>query len=129
MVNKKFIWSDEYNVESEITNEEHRHFFEIANKIIDMANDSKTERNVLFGVICEFGNYALYHIDQEEETLKKSNDPRDKAHIEAHKLFREKVKKFIDCGENKNEDIVKIADDVISFLMAWINDHISIPHK
>ena len=121
---KKFVWSDEYNMESEAVNEQHRHFFEIANKVVDIVNDDKTDRSILFGTICQLGDYAIYHLDEEEKILKKSNDPSAQAHVEDHKLFREKVKEFIDRGRSESEDMKKLANEVVSFLMTWITNHI-----
>jgi len=123
MINK-FIWSDEYNTESEIINEQHRKFFEIANKIVDLVNSGNTNRDVLFNAICQLGDYASYHIGIEEETLLKSNDPSAQSHIEDHKLFREEVKKYVDRARDMTANVNTLAGDVASFVITWLTNHI-----
>ena len=35
----KFIWKDEYGVGIQLIDEQHKHFFEIVNKILDLADN------------------------------------------------------------------------------------------
>ena len=62
---KKFIWTIEYSVGIESIDEQHQHFFDITNKILELSESGSSEGRDLFESLEELGNYAFYHLDTE----------------------------------------------------------------
>ncbi len=125
---KKFIWTLEYSVGIESIDEQHRHFFDIANKILELADLKDSDGRELFESLEELGNYAFYHLKTEEEYFDKFNFALAEEHVAAHDLYRKKVNEFMDRAR-KGEDIKKIMNEAASYSGEWLLTHILVMDK
>ncbi len=125
---KKFVWTQEYSVGIESIDEQHQHFFDIANKIMEMSDSNSSEGRDLFESLEELGNYAFYHLDTEENYFDEYNFEGKEEHVNAHNLFRKKVNEFMDRAR-KGEDIKKIMNEAASYSGEWLLQHILIMDK
>lgn len=115
----KFIWTQEYSVGIESIDEQHKHFFGIANKIMDKE---------IFGALEELGDYAFYHLETEENYFDKFNYGGASEHIAVHNEYREKVQDMMDRAR-QGEDIKKIAKEAASYSGEWLFKHILVMDK
>lgn len=120
-----FAWKDEYSVNVQEIDEQHK-------KIINMLNELYTafmlkEHRIKIGsIVAELGEYANYHFTTEEKYFKEFGYSEQRAHIIEHELFNEKVKLF--CEEYKvNKSALTFT--VINFLKDWLNKHILVEDK
>ena len=121
----KFVWTPEFSVGVKMFDEHHQHWFEMANKIYDLANESVIDKEKLLILITEFGNYALYHLSAEEEFFKEYGYPDSELHIKFHNLHRQKIKEYLEEIQKLQSDIQKIAKDLNEFAEKWLIDHIA----
>lgn len=122
--NNKFIWSSDYSVGVKVIDEQHQHFFDIINEVYDVLEKNGDKLEHLTNVIGELGNYALYHFSTEEEFFGKFNYEGAKQHIEAHDLFREKMRQYIAEVRNHGVDTKRLAADTADFAKEWLSKHI-----
>jgi len=125
---KKFIWTIEYSVGVESIDEQHQHFFDIANKILELVDSESSEGRVLFESLEELGNYAFYHLKTEEDYFDKFNFALAQEHVDAHNLYRKKVNEMMDRAR-KGEDIKKIMKEAASYSGEWLLNHILVMDK
>ena len=121
---EKFIWEDKYSVGIKIIDEQHQHFFEIANEIFDLLNKKEVSgENIVTGVT-NLGNYAFYHLSTEEKYFKEFNYDGAGDHVQVHDLFREKVSAFLDRIMDAKDNPEAIADEMAGFSENWLAHHI-----
>src|SRR5690554_2210683 len=99
---EKFTWSEEYSVGVALINDQHKHFFEIANKIVDLVLKENVSQEAILKAAVELGDYAFYHMNTEEEYFKEFNYEEAEPHVNAHNLYREKVSKYLDKARAGN---------------------------
>jgi len=120
----KFIWKDEYGVGIQLIDEQHKHFFEIVNKILDLADNKFSAKEELSAIINELGNYAMYHLGTEEEYFDIFKYPDAVIHIDRHNKYREIIKKYMDRVQNEKNDVKKLTEEVASYSGSWLSNHI-----
>ncbi len=120
----KFVWTDEYGVGIQIIDEQHRHFFEIVNKIFALADNEQSTKEELFFLASELGNYAMYHLGTEEEYFDKFKYPDAILHVSSHNQYREMIKKYLDRAKNEEAGVKKLVEEVASFSGNWLSHHI-----
>ena len=91
-----FKWNDNYSVGISEIDEQHQHFFELANNIHELLIDDVFEkRHELVMVFEELANYAFYHFDTEEVYLRKFQCEVYEFHIRKHNEFRNRIKNYL----------------------------------
>ena len=126
---KKFIWTDEYSLGISVVDEQHQHFFEIANKIYDMLEKEKNKRTDIVIIINELRDYAFYHLATEEKYFNQFAYSGMAEHMKQHSMFRQKSDEYLSRVENTNEDLEKLALEVTDFATNWLSLHIIVSDK
>lgn len=119
----KFIWTQEYSVGIESIDEQHRHFFDIANKILGIMEAKSLLEKAIFEVLEELGDYAFYHLETEENYFDKFNYGGASEHIAVHNEYRGKVQDMMD-RIRQGGDIKKIAKEAALYSGEWLFKHI-----
>jgi hemerythrin-like metal-binding protein len=123
----KFKWSKKYSVKIKSLDEQHKNFFNLANKILDIVKKKEISQHELLRLVSEFGNYALYHLSTEEEYFKKCNY-QDPLHIQAHNAYREKMNS-LHIKIRQGDRPKKIAEDLANYAINWLTKHILVMDK
>ena len=126
---EKFIWSDEYSVGIKETDEDHKRFFDIANRLIDLLNGYEATRESLIATMKEIGDYAASHFAEEEAHFDTENYTEAPRHIAAHELFRRRVAFYMRSLDEPGADIRQLASEIATFSVYWLSDHILLMDK
>lgn len=119
----EFVWNEDYKVNVKIFDEQHQHFFELANKVNNLVESGESDKQKILTVISEFGDYGLYHLAAEDECFKKYNYEDREAHMKAHEAYREKIKEYLE-QTRETDDARKIAEELVYFSIQWLKNHI-----
>jgi len=125
----KFIWTDEYSVGIKSIDEQHRHFFEIVNSIIDLAGKEDISKDDLLASLGELGDYALYHFGNEEGYFDKFGYEEAPQHIAEHNQYREKIKEYFNKVQGGGADVKELAGEISSYPGGWLVNHILLVDK
>ncbi len=120
---EKIIWKNEYSVGVQEIDEQHRHFFEIANSVLDLTQKT-TAKEEVFAVLEKLGDYAFYHFGIEESYFDKLNYPGAVDHIAAHNQYRETIKKYLDEIRSEKTDTSEVAQKIAFYSGNWLIGHI-----
>lgn len=124
-----FVWSKEYSVGVEEMDEQHQHFLEIANEVLTLAAKTEVSKMELLEALGKFLNYALYHLETEEEYFKEFECPQ-LGHLEAHTMFRERFKDlFLKVEQGAADGLKEHAEAAAQFAGRWILQHILVMDK
>lgn len=126
---EKFIWSEEYSVGINEIDGQHKHFFEIANKIIDIIKEQSATKEEIFNLLEELGNYAFYHFGAEESYFDKFNYQEAPLHIDTHNKYRETIRKYLEDIRKEGVDINKMAEEIAFYSSDWLLKHIVLMDK
>lgn len=125
----KFTWTKEYSVGVEEIDEQHQHFFALANEIIALSEQADVQIRELLFKVTNLSSYAVYHLLTEENLFKRYNYPDATAHISAHNAYREKMKQFVAQAEKEGTDTKKLALEIAEFAGDWLMNHIIVMDK
>jgi hemerythrin len=117
---EKLKWKDEYSVGIEKIDRQHRHLFEIINKLIDrsaVSSDSKLVAETL----TEMLNYAKEHFTTEEELMQEYGYPEIEPHKEQHIYFFKTTAELSINALNKQS---MVSSEIVEFLKLWLTVHI-----
>ncbi|NLE07503.1 MAG: hemerythrin family protein [Parcubacteria group bacterium] len=117
-------WTDKYSLGIKQIDEQHKHFLEMVDDIIEMTGQEKIDIRELLFKINDLSNYSVYHMMTEEDIFKQYGYPETQEHTEAHNAYRLKMKEFAYEAEKEETDAKKIALDVASFAGSWLINHI-----
>jgi hemerythrin len=126
---EKFIWKDEYGVGIPSIDEQHKHFFGIADRMIDLAEQATPVREDLVLVVGELGDYAMYHLKTEEGYFDKFAYEGAPEHVKAHDLYREEIAGYLKMAHNPGSDLAKLAEEVAAYSINWLSNHILLMDK
>ncbi|MDD5547757.1 MAG: bacteriohemerythrin [Candidatus Pacebacteria bacterium] len=119
----KFVWTPKYSVGIDSIDDQHKHFFDMANKTMELAGESKTEPRTIFEALEELGDYAFYHFGTEEDYFDSLHYTEADAHKSIHNTFRQKIQNIM-TSAREGENIHKIAKEAASFAGDWLFNHI-----
>ena len=125
----KFVWTKKYSVGIKSIDEQHQHFFEITNSLVEMSLNVTATKEELIGLLDGLGNYALYHLGNEENYFDKFHYPDAPMHVEEHNKFREKIQKFFDSIRDEKVDVPKLAEEAAIYSGNWLFHHILLIDK
>jgi hemerythrin-like metal-binding protein len=115
-----FQWTPAYSVKVEKFDEHHRQLFALINKLYDAMKEGKG-KTVLDGVFKELIEYTVMHFGAEEEQMKTLRYPEMSAHLEEHRLLKEKVMEYQAKFLGGN---MFVTVEVLEFLKNWLTNHI-----
>ncbi|SFB35575.1 bacteriohemerythrin [Clostridium frigidicarnis] len=117
-------WKDEYSVGVEKIDEQHKHLFEIANKVHEVLNnDFYTDKyDKIVEILKELEDYTVFHFNDEEEYMKQIGYKKFFTHKIEHEEFVQKIKNVdlgkIDCNQDK------YLLEIMNFIVNWLVNHI-----
>lgn len=121
---EKFVWENEYSVGVKEIDEQHQHFFELANEILDLVNKENPARKEVFSAIEKLGNYAFYHFGTEESYFDKFNYPETTEHVAVHNEYRKSVENYMNEIRAEGTDVFKTALEIALYSNNWLATHI-----
>ena len=121
----KFVWNDTYLVGVGVFDEQHKHFFDLVNVCYDMMSSGDINREKLEAAVNDMANYALYHLSAEEEAFVKYSYPLTSLHVDAHNVYRQKIRELFEKSRVASEDnLVALTTEVVDFASNWLLGHI-----
>ena len=115
-----FIWKDNFSVNIEEMDIQHKMFFEYLNQMFDALQRSDKEENLehMFDNLTE---YADHHFKDEESLLKKYNYSDLGTQRQQHNFFISRLKELKNRhGSNHSS----ISESTLAFMKDWFLEHI-----
>jgi len=126
---EQFKWTPKYSVGIQSIDEQHQHFFAIANALVKIALDSNSKNEEVIEAIGNLGNYAFYHFKVEEDYFDQLHYPEATEHIAEHNEFREKIKGFFDSIHDPNINLHDLGKEAAILSGNWLYHHILLIDK
>lgn len=125
-----FKWKDEFNLNIEEIDNQHKKLMEIGRRAYDIAiiDDGYDRYDEIMEIIDELLEYTKYHFEYEEKMLKEYNYIHVHDQEEEHSFYIYKIKD-IASREDIDENQRKVVLEVIDFLSEWISKHIMIADR
>jgi hemerythrin-like metal-binding protein len=79
-------WSDEYNVNVEKIDKQHRHLLQLVNNL-HAAVEARIDKDELKTMLIELTEFTRKHFATEEQLMNKYDYPGQKAHHKEHKML------------------------------------------
>ncbi len=117
---EKICWKEEYSVGIEKIDRQHRHLFEIINKLIDHS-DSSGNSGLVPETLTEMLDYAKEHFTTEEELMQEYGYPEIGLHKEQHIYFFKTTAELSVNALNKQS---MVYSEIVEFLKLWLTLHI-----
>lgn len=118
------VWKDDYAVGVEIVDEQHKHMFEIGNRVYRLLKDDfcVDKYDKASEILDELKQYTRYHFETEEQYMLDSKNKGYFIQKVEHDKFLEKLDEFElgDLDEISDKDI----EDLLTFIFEWVLDHI-----
>lgn len=119
-----FKWKEEFSVNVEEIDLQHKKLFEIGAEVYEIASSdgSIDYYDEIMAVLEKLKKYTEYHFKYEEDLMRSSNYDQYDMHHFQHYFFIKKLDKLfnIDIDSYQNE----VASDTVAFLADWIEEHI-----
>jgi hemerythrin len=111
----KFNWLDEFEIGNTIVDAQHKHLFELANKVF-----ATTDRQVIKNCAFELFRYIRQHFKDEELLMQQMHYPNYQNHVEAHNdlLIRLEEISAPFNGEDFNVNNLNV------LMIDWLHTHI-----
>jgi hemerythrin len=117
---ENICWKDEYSVGVEKFDQQHRHLFEITNKLIEHFGTSENP-GLVSETLTEMINYAREHFTDEEVLMKEYGYPEIESQKRQHDYFIDTTAELaVSFMDNRNTTAGEIAE----FLILWLTTHI-----
>jgi len=115
-----FVWRDDYCVNIEEMDNQHKELFKAANDLYDVVS-AKPEKSVFLDALDFLIRYTEIHFQEEEELMQSRHYPDLEMHKKKHAYLIDKIKAFQDrCSSEE----IEIGADLIDFVKEWIVNHI-----
>ncbi len=113
-------WSPSCSVGVAVLDADHRHFFDLLNKLYDSIMDGSANDTMARSVVDQVYEFAVAHCNREEGMLAAANYPQ-MAEIHAHheylrQAIAEYRRKLIEHGG--------VSMELANFLMEWVLEHV-----
>ena len=121
-----FLFTEDCILGIDEIDNEHRHLFDLINKVLDMLNKSSLldQYQEIKDLIADLEDYADQHFAHEEAYMQKIRDPELILQRAQHMDFREKMDEFDIVSVDLEEDQVQVLQDLLEFLAKWLYRHI-----
>jgi hemerythrin len=117
---KQHEWKEEFNVNVEFIDEQHKYFLNLLNLLIRIVKGEESVEKAS-EVFFSLAHYAEHYLIQEEIYFKNYQFPKFSEHQEAHKEFIDRVTKFQHDFEMNKENNCR---ELLEYLEDWFNNHI-----
>lgn len=120
--NMAFIdWSDEYSVNIDTFDEQHKQLINIINRVHDVVM-SGAEKNVIRQIFVELAEYTSYHFRVEEEILEFHGYPE----LDKHRIQHEQlVVQLLELQMRFRKEQMSLPVEMLNFLKSdWLLKHI-----
>jgi hemerythrin len=124
MYMEKYFWKGKYSVGVKEIDEQHKHYFKLANDITEIAANKEVSADELLFKLTNLNGYASYHLATEENIFTRYKYPMTDEHIGAHNVFREKMKLYLHSIDIVWPKVNKLAVTIAEFAGDWLNQHI-----
>lgn len=125
----KFTWTPEHSIGVKIFDDEHQHYFVIANKIYDLLDSGSPSRELLLSEVSALTYYALFHLASEEAAFYQYNFPGTQAHLLAHNVLRQKISEYLSICQLPETDLSSEVRKLVDFASNWLVAHINSTDK
>jgi hemerythrin len=117
---EKISWKEEYSVGVEKFDHQHRHLFEITNKLIGRSGLPE-DSELVSETLTEMINYAREHFADEEVLMREYGYPEIEPHKKQHDYFIDTTAELaVSFMDNRDTTAGEIAE----FLILWLTTHI-----
>jgi hemerythrin len=120
----KFIWTEEYNLGVGIIDEQHQHFFVIVNRIYDLLEKEKEDKEEMINIVKELIDYAFFHLSTEEKYFNQFAYADIAKHMKAHSMFREKSAEYLEKVNAPDAALRTLLLEISDFAKTWLSHHI-----
>jgi len=125
----KFIWTEEYSLGIQIIDDQHKHFFEIVNRIYDLLEKKDNSKKEMTDIVAELVDYALFHLSTEEKYFNQFAYSDIANHMKYHTMFRLKSSEYSEKIKEENVDLPALILEIANFSKDWLAQHILVADK
>lgn len=119
-----FEWKENYSVEVDIIDEQHKKLLEIGAQLYDIVSNKANIDfyDEILNILESLKDYTVYHFEYEEKLMKEYNyEDLDKHKVE-HRKFIQKIMSITEDSIDEKQGNVTM--DMILFVADWIENHI-----
>lgn len=113
-------WREEYSVNVEIIDKQHKRLFEILNQFYNDIMEIRGQDSIK-KVVNDLSEYAVIHFKTEEDIMLKIDYPDYKMHKKEHDTF---VNKVVELHKKLQSGEFVLSIEVLNFLKDWLINHI-----
>lgn len=117
---EKIIWKDEFSVGVDQFDSQHKHLFEIINKLATQSNTGP-DLNLVTETLKEMCNYAQEHFKDEENLMQQYDYPEIEPQRKQHAYFLKTTKELCEYPREQKE---VSTNEIAEFLNIWWINHI-----
>ena len=119
-----FEMKPEYYIGIKMIDEQHKHLFEIGNRIYDLLENYllADKYDKIVAVIQELSDYTKYHFKTEEDYMMEIKYPKYFSQKVEHDDFIQKIEEIDLTDIDKDQD--KHIRDILTFVFHWVLEHI-----
>ena len=115
---KRVMWDPKYSVNNEVIDAQHKEFFSLFNRIIDLRENGSID---VYSILQDLVQVVPEQFHKEHLFMRET-DARDfLQHSKEHDMFIEAIQGFLNRYEKNDEHLVH---DILNFLNDWIYLHI-----
>jgi len=118
------LWSDDYALNIEQIDEQHRHFFKLIGDLFLAVRSPQWEGEKALAALTHLCDYAYYHFDTEEKFFEKAEYPERVLHRKYHEEFRRQTQLFLSRFRAPTADGKKVLEEAAAFAQRWLTQHI-----
>ena len=125
-----FQWKEEYNLNIEEIDRQHKKLMEIGRRAYDIAviDDGYDRYDEIITILDELLEYTKYHFEYEENMLKQYNYEHIHNQEEEHAFYVYKINE-VASREDIDDNQRKVVLEIIDFLSEWISKHIMVADR
>lgn len=115
-----FKWKDEYKIDQDIIDDEHRRLFTIAQKAISY--NGNQPKKIIKETIADLFDYMQRHFHDEELFMKEINYPQIQEHKQLHETIIQQMNQFIKSLAHMG--VNEFERTLIMYMDLWLVNHI-----
>ncbi len=116
---KLLKWKDEYSMNEENIDKQHKGLFKLSNEIYDLVEKGIDDHEHFRELFLALNDYGIEHFLYEEMYMQEQGYPNLKEHIKQHNEFSNKVRDLC-VGIDKETHI----RDIGEFVSTWLVEHV-----
>ena len=117
---QKYEWKEEYSVNIEAIDEQHKKFVDIINLLIDIVNKKECNARIA-DIFFSLAYYAEHYFINEEILFKDYQYPNLSHHKDLHNKF---ILRIIQFQKEFEADKENICEELLQYLEEWFKEHI-----